>query len=40
MMRVILGWEPSTPLRTGLAGTHAWIEEPYALRKAGSKVVL
>jgi len=40
MIKRILGWEPSTPLRSGLAKTYAWIEEQYALRKAGKKVVL
>ncbi|MGZ5495960.1 MAG: NAD-dependent epimerase/dehydratase family protein, partial [Candidatus Aminicenantales bacterium] len=40
MIRSVLGWEPSTPLRTGMAKTYAWIEEQYALRKAGNKVVL
>ncbi len=40
MIRNVLGWEPSTPLRTGMAQTYAWIEEQYALRKAGNKVVL
>jgi nucleoside-diphosphate-sugar epimerase len=40
MIRSILGWEPSTPLRAGMAKTYAWIEEQYALRKAGNKVVL
>jgi nucleoside-diphosphate-sugar epimerase len=40
MIKSILGWEPSTPLRTGMAKTYAWIEEQYALRKAGNKVVL
>jgi nucleoside-diphosphate-sugar epimerase len=40
MIRAILGWEPSTPLRAGLAQTFAWIERQYALRQAGAKVVL
>jgi GDP-D-mannose 3',5'-epimerase len=40
MIRKILGWEPSTPLRAGMAKTYAWIAEQYALRKAGKKVVL
>jgi nucleoside-diphosphate-sugar epimerase len=39
MIRRVLGWEPSTPLRDGLAKTFAWIEEQYGLRKAGKKVV-
>ena len=40
MIRRVLGWEPSTPLRTGMAKTYAWIEEQYARRKAGQTVVL
>ena len=40
MIKRVLGWEPSTPLREGLARTYAWIAEQYALRKAGKKVVL
>lgn len=34
-----LGWEPSTPFRTGLAKTYAWIEQQYADRKAGKRTV-
>jgi nucleoside-diphosphate-sugar epimerase len=40
MIKRVLGWEPSTPLRDGLAKTYAWIAELYAARKAGKKVVL
>ncbi len=40
MIRSVLGWEPSTPLRDGMAKTYAWIEEQYNLRKSGKKVVL
>jgi GDP-D-mannose 3',5'-epimerase len=40
MIKRVLGWEPSTPLRDGLAKTYAWIAEQYAARKAGQKVVL
>jgi nucleoside-diphosphate-sugar epimerase len=40
MIKRILGWEPSTPLRHGLAKTYAWIEVQYALHKPGKKVVL
>ncbi len=25
----VLGWEPSTPLRDGMAATYAWIAEQY-----------
>jgi len=35
----VLGWEPATPLRQGLAKTYAWIEEQYYARKAGKRVV-
>ncbi|MBN1139251.1 MAG: NAD-dependent epimerase/dehydratase family protein [Anaerolineae bacterium] len=31
----VLGWEPSTPLREGMARTYAWIKEQYADRKKG-----
>jgi nucleoside-diphosphate-sugar epimerase len=40
MIMRVLGWEPSTPLRAGMAKTYAWIAEQYALRKAGQKVVI
>jgi len=39
MIRSILGWEPSTPLREGLAKTYAWIEQQYYDRKAGKRTV-
>ena len=39
MIKQILNWEPSTPLRVGLAKTYAWIEQQYADRKAGKRVV-
>ncbi len=35
----VLGWEPNTPLRDGMAATYAWIAEQYAMRKAGKRVV-
>ena len=35
----VLGWEPGTPLKTGMARTYAWIEQQYADRKAGKRVV-
>ncbi|MBI2297510.1 MAG: NAD-dependent epimerase/dehydratase family protein [Armatimonadetes bacterium] len=38
-IRQVLGWEPSTPLRTGMEQTYAWIAEQYADRKAGKRVV-
>ena len=39
MIRRILGWEPDTPLRTGLEKTYRWIERQYADRKAGRRTV-
>jgi nucleoside-diphosphate-sugar epimerase len=38
-IRQVLGWEPRTPLREGLAETYAWIEGQYYDRKAGKQVV-
>jgi nucleoside-diphosphate-sugar epimerase len=38
-IRQILDWEPSTPLRAGLAKTYAWIEQQYLDRKAGKRIV-
>jgi GDP-D-mannose 3', 5'-epimerase len=35
----VLGWEPRTPLRDGMAATYAWIAEQFAARKAGKAVV-
>ena len=35
----VLGWEPSTPLRDGMAKTYAWISDQFAMRKAGKRVV-
>ena len=35
----VLGWEPCTPLKTGLQKTYAWIEQQYQARKAGQSVV-
>ena len=39
MIQSILHWQPNTPLRAGLAKTYAWIEQQYADRKAGKRVV-
>ena len=39
LIRKVFGWEPSTPLREGLAKTYAWITTQYETRKAGGKVV-
>jgi GDP-D-mannose 3', 5'-epimerase len=38
-IREMLGWEPSTPLETGLRTTFSWIEQQYADRKAGKRTV-
>jgi nucleoside-diphosphate-sugar epimerase len=35
----VLGWEPKTPFRDGLAKTYAWIEQQYNDRKAGKRTV-
>jgi nucleoside-diphosphate-sugar epimerase len=35
----VLGWEPNTPLRKGLAITYKWIREQYHRRKKGAHVV-
>ncbi|MGO8696839.1 MAG: NAD-dependent epimerase/dehydratase family protein [Limisphaerales bacterium] len=35
----VLGWEPNTPLKKGLALTYKWIEEQYHNRKKGRRVV-
>jgi UDP-glucuronate decarboxylase len=39
MIERVLGWEPKTPLRDGMAATYAWISEQFAARKAGKRVV-
>ena len=39
LIRSILGWEPSTPLREGMSKTYAWIEQQYNDRKSGKRVV-
>lgn len=39
MIKRILGWEPNTPLRKGLAKTYTWIEQQYQDRKAGKRTV-
>jgi nucleoside-diphosphate-sugar epimerase len=38
-IEAVLGWEPRTPLRDGMAATYAWIAEQFAARKAGKAVV-
>jgi len=37
MIKSVLGWEPSTPLREGMRKTYEWIEEQYRLRQAATK---
>jgi nucleoside-diphosphate-sugar epimerase len=39
MIKRVLGWEPSTPLRQGMKSTYAWIEQQYRDRQAGKRVV-
>jgi nucleoside-diphosphate-sugar epimerase len=39
MIERVLGWEPTTPFRAGLAKTYAWIEQQYRDRKAGKRTV-
>jgi nucleoside-diphosphate-sugar epimerase len=39
MIQNVLGWQPSTSLRDGLAKTYAWIAQQYADRKAGKRTV-
>jgi GDP-D-mannose 3',5'-epimerase len=38
-IKTVLGWEPNTPLRTGMEKTYAWIARQFADRKAGKRVV-
>src|SRR6185369_8730387 len=40
MIQRILGWQPNTTLRAGLAKTYAWIESQYRDHKAGKRTVL
>jgi nucleoside-diphosphate-sugar epimerase len=39
MIKKVLGWEPHTPLKTGLTKTYRWIEKQYAAHKAGHRTV-
>ena len=39
MIQNILGWQPNTPLRKGLAKTYGWISEQYSDRKEGKRTV-
>ncbi len=36
----VLGWEPDTPLRTGMEQTYHWIRQQYLDRKAGKRTVI
>ena len=36
----VLGWEPRTPLREGMAATYKWIKGEYEARKAGKTVAV
>ena len=38
-IQAVLGWEPNTSFRDGLAKTYAWIEQQYMDRKAGKRTV-
>ncbi len=39
MIKSILHWEPSLPLKEGIARTYAWIQGQYRDRKAGARTV-
>ena len=39
MIQRILGWEPNTSLKKGLAKTYSWISEQYSDRKEGKRTV-
>ena len=39
MIKEVLGWEPKTPFREGMAKTYAWIEQQYVDRKAGKRTL-
>jgi GDP-D-mannose 3',5'-epimerase len=39
MIKRILNWEPSIPIREGLRTTYRWIEQQYRDRQAGRKTV-
>jgi GDP-D-mannose 3',5'-epimerase len=38
-IKAVLNWEPATPLKDGLKTTYHWIEQQYADRKAGLRIV-
>ena len=39
LIQHVLGWQPGTPLREGLAKTYAWIEQQVLDRQAGKRTV-
>lgn len=39
MIQKVLGWQPDTPLREGIAKTYKWIEKQYNDRKAGKRTI-
>jgi nucleoside-diphosphate-sugar epimerase len=39
-VKAVLKWEPSTPIRTGLATTYRWIEQQYVDRKSGKRSIV
>jgi dTDP-D-glucose 4,6-dehydratase len=40
LIKKLLHWEPSTPLRTGLEKTYAWIYDQYLAREKGAAGVV
>jgi GDP-D-mannose 3',5'-epimerase len=40
LIKKYLGWEPSTPLRTGMEKTYRWIYDQYMARKRGGAGVI
>ena len=39
MIQQVLGWQPWTTFKDGLAKTYTWIEQQYQDRKAGKRTV-
>ncbi len=37
MIKKVLGWEPSIPLKQGIKPTYEWIAQQYAARKSGTR---
>jgi nucleoside-diphosphate-sugar epimerase len=40
LIRKLLGWEPSTPLRVGMEKTYRWIHDQYMARERGEAGVV